>query len=202
MADNPFLKGGGGDVNPFAPTTAQGGVASTFSRYGKLSLRSVIACTRCGNDHTPKSEHIRQHNRSHLIRLLCPGCTARNNELVAASVSLMIAKGGFPPSVDQLLGAFYRRDQALDKGTEDPFEDIRVKYLDDPLQEEDIGYWIGEKLYSFNRANNQLECMIDRVLDDPDRAILLGKAGIEGKHMASRRASRQAGEKAGGNPQL
>ena len=200
MSNNPFLQDG--HVNPFASSSSQGGITTTFSKFGKLSLASVVPCTRCKSDHTPKSEWIRRHNRSELTQLLCDACTKRNNELIAASASLMVAKGGFPPTLDQLLEAFYVRDEALEKGTDDPFEDVRITYLDDPLCEDDVAYWIGEKLFSFNRANSQLECMIDRVLEDPERALLLGKAGLAGKTMAKRRAERLAAEKANPNPQL
>ncbi len=198
MSNNPFFEKSG--LNPFASSSADGGMqSSTFSKYGKLSLAAKVPCTRCKAEHTPVSEKIRQHNRAQLTRLLCKDCTERDNELICACAAYIVAKGGFPPTIEQLIESTIVRDESLSRETEDPFEKVREKYRRDPLQEEDIAHWINDKLFVLNKARGQLECHIDRVLDDPARALLLGKAGLEGKQMAAAKAKRLAIEKQ--NPQ-
>lgn len=185
-----------GQRNPFAITSVEGGMkASTFSRFGKLTLMSVVPCTRCNEKFTPKSEIIRLHNRSELTRLLCASCTKRDNDLMTASASLMVIKGGFPPTMDQVIQAFYERDEALPKEERDPFEEHRETYKNAPLSEQDIAHWINEKMFVMNRNNGQLECQIDRMLQDPERVLALGKDGIAGKRMAERRLVREELEK-------
>ncbi len=166
---------------------------STFARYGKLSHAAVVPCTHCEAEHTPKSENIRLHNRSELTRLLCPDCGKRDNEIMCACAKLMVAKGGFPPTVEQLMYAFDVRDEALPKEMPDPFEKLRGTYEDEPVTEADIIHWVNEKFFGLNRANGQLECMIDKLMEDADRALLLGDEGLKGRRMAVKRSQRDDG---------
>ncbi|MFH1743790.1 MAG: hypothetical protein ABIH23_32700 [bacterium] len=183
-------------INPFASSSEEGGLQkSTFARYGKLSLKSTPPCTRCEATFNPKSEILRLHNRGELTSLLCPNCTERDNQLLCACVKLIVIKGGFPPTVEQLAEAFYERDEGLNKSATDPFETLRKTYEEDPLTEEDILYWVHADYFSMNPVSKQLDCMIDRIMSSAERTLLLGKEGLSGKDMAAKRQQRLQMEK-------
>ena len=203
MTDNPFQEEKEETINPFASSIEGGLERSTFSRHGKLSLNTTVPCTRCARPFIPDSNTVRLHNRSELFRLLCEKCTKRDNELMCASAKLMITKGGFPPTIEQLINAFFEKDEALvGKDMADPFEKLRSEYEHRPLCDEDIRHWVHEKYFVLNRHNHQLECMIDKVMDSPDRTLLLGKEGLEGKKMAARRSQRLETDKKPGKERM
>ncbi len=161
---------------------------STLSRLGKLSIDSDLKCSRCQTEFSPSYELIRLHNRGELTKILCPACMKRDNELMCACVRLMILKGGFPLNYEEILQSFYERNINLGKGIEDPFAALRSTYGSDPLSEEDIQDWVRGNFFILNKSTNQVECMINRIMSNPDRVRLLGKEGLAGRHMAMKRS--------------
>jgi len=160
---------------------------STFAEQGRLDAGSTPFCTRCGDRFKPKAETIRRHNRKELTQLLCPPCTERNDRLMCASIRLMIVRGGLPLSVDHLVQAFEERDEALAKSMEDPLEEVRSMYIDDPLTENDIFDWVEAGYFVMNPITRQVECMINVVMNDPERVKMLGKEGLAGRDMAAKK---------------
>ncbi|MEW6234296.1 MAG: response regulator [Candidatus Omnitrophota bacterium] len=165
---------------------------STFARLGKLNSGAVVNCWRCENSFAPSVEILRRHNRSELMALLCPECLARDNDLLCACVKYMIVKGGFPQPVDKFVSAFWERDPAMRPNKEDPFETLRTTYKDDPLTDKDILNWVQKNYFTLNLITKQVECMIDRIMTDPERVRLLGKEGLAAREMAAKRALHQA----------
>jgi CheY-like chemotaxis protein len=165
-----------------------GAQRSTLSRLGKLHIGDTVNCFRCEAEFPPNLDILRIHNRGELTSIFCPDCDKRDMELLCAAVKLMIIKGGFPLTIDQLTQAFRERDPMLPKGKDDPFVPLRATYADEPLTGNDIKQWIRENYFVLNSKTNQLDCMINKVLSNPERVRLLGKEGIEARQMAAKRA--------------
>ncbi len=176
------------NMNDESQWTERDSQRTTLSRYGKLNIGATVSCFRCETLFPPSLELLRLHNRGELTSILCPDCSKRNMELLCAAVKLMIMKGGFPLTADQMIQAFQERDPQLTKGKDDPFQELREKYKEEPLQWNDIKFWIAEYFFVQNSKTNQLECMINNILSNPERVKLLGKEGLEAKHMAAKRA--------------
>jgi len=177
---------------PSSPGAESAPKVSTFARLGKLNSGAVVGCWRCENSFTPSVEIVRRHNRSELLTLLCPECLERDNELLCACVKYMIVKGGFPQPVDKFVSAFRERDPGMRPNKEDPFETLRTTYKDDPLTDKDILNWVQKNYFTLNLITKQVECMIDRIMTDPERVRLLGKDGLAAREMAAKRALHQA----------
>ncbi len=178
-------------IDPSASSSAEGGLQrSTFSRYGKLNIGCTIQCQRCSLEFSPSPEVIRKHNRSLLTFLLCPICTERDTKLLCACVQYMVAKGGFPLDAGQLVQAFIVPDEKLPSPDDDPFKIHRRLYQGDPLTVNDIMCWVHANFFALDPEENKLECMIDRILSDPERVQLVGKAGLDAKKMAINRTQR------------
>lgn len=163
---------------------------TTYSLYGKLRTNSVVSCTQCATEFAPTPDLLRRHNRRELISLLCAPCNTRADELLCACARLMVGMGGFPVTIIQLLEAFTERDSVLPKEKCDPFHDLRESYAESPLTEDDVVGWVHMGYLKLNLESHQVECMIDRILSTPERALLLGKDGVAAKHMAQKRTDR------------
>ena len=181
----------GQEIDPLASSSAEGGLQkSSFAQLGKLSFGSSTNCMRCTASFTPAPDVVRLHNRGELTAILCPRCKERDTNLLCGCVSFMVAKGGFPMMAGQLVQAFQESEHSLPKEEDDPFETLRQTYREDPLTDVDIKYWVHANFFAMNPNTKQLECMIDRIMKDPERVRLLGTAGLAARHMASRRALR------------
>lgn len=160
---------------------------STFSMYGKINLNTLVACSRCENPFFPEPETLRLHNKRGLSELLCTNCSTRNSELLCASVRLMVLRGGFPMDKEQMVKAFLSRDPKLTSTNPDPFEPLRKQYRHDPLTAWDIQNWIRDLYFTLKPEEGTLECIVDRIMSNPEHVRLLGKEGIQAKQMASKK---------------
>lgn len=176
------------ELNPFASTSTESGFKTTLSQYGTLSPGQPIPCSRCKNPFEPDTKLIRQHNRGELVWLLCDFCDERNSKLLCACVKLMVLKGGFPIKITQFIEAFFERDPELPSNKDDPFESYRNQYADEPLTKNDLLYWVRAHYFVMDQNTEKLECLIDRIMGDPERVKLLGTIGLDAKRMASKRA--------------
>ncbi len=168
---------------------------STFAEQGRLDGRSTASCTRCGDRFKPKAEMIRRHNRKELTQLLCASCTERNDRLMCASIRLMIIRGGFPLSIEHMIQSFEERDGGLARGADDPLEEVRSMYADDPLDENDILDWVEEGFFVMNPVTGQVECIISQVMNDSSRVKMLGKEGLKAREMAAKKSQLMAKDK-------
>lgn len=177
------------EINPFATSSTEGGFKSTLAQYGALSMGESTKCSRCGGSFEPDAKTIRLHNRGELVSLYCDFCNERDMKLLCACVKFMVIKGGFPLKANEFVEAFYERDPLFTtQKKEDPFESLRISFADDPLAKNDLMYWVHAHYFTMNKNSEKLECMIDRIMAEPNRVKLLGTYGLDAKRMASKRA--------------
>ena len=158
----------------------------SFDRIGKLNIGCAINCMRCTTIFPPSQEILRKHNQRSISILLCPACSKRDDDLICASVTYMILKGGFPASPQKLISSFFTYDPSLNNQSHDPFQTLRTTYGGDSLSEVDIVYWIQNNYLRYNEEDNKLFCRIDKILSSPERVRLLGKVGLLAQRMASK----------------